>query len=138
MRRGTGPGANAYPLVCVVDGGVSKQFSPWIVYQYRAELKHDESHGSNIASLLVLGKTLNPSLEHYLEDDGWLLIDMALQPQSANPTLYPAGALSLLDLLDAQLKDVKKLMPFRVINFRLNVEPVPEGKKASETARRLD
>jgi hypothetical protein len=138
LRRGTGPGANAYPLVCVVDGGISKQFNPWIVYEYRAKLKHDESHGSNIASLLVLGKTLNPALEDYLEDDGCLLIDMALQPQSANPTLYPAGALSLLDLLDAQLKDVKKSMPLRVINFSLNVERVPEGKKASETARRLD
>lgn len=138
LRRRTGQDADAYPLVCVVDGGISKQFKPWIVHEYRAKLKHDESHGSNIASLLVLGKTLNPDLEEYLEDDGCLLVDMALQPQSANPTLYPAGALSLLDLLDAQLRDLKSKIPLRVINFSLNVERVPEGKKASETARRLD
>lgn len=138
LRRRMGAGSQDYPLVCIVDGGVSNQFKPWVVHEHREKMARDESHGTNIASLLVAGKTLNPSLADYLEDDGCLLVDMALQPQSPNPTLYPAGALSLLDLLDAQLRELKRHMPLRVINFSLNVARTTDGRKSSETARRLD
>jgi hypothetical protein len=127
-----------YPLVAVVDGGISGKFDRWVAHRYAGSSVLDESHGSGVASLLVAGKALNPGLSTFLEEDGCLLIDLALQPGSPNPTLYPAGAISLLDHLELQLREITKQYPLRVINFSLNVERIAEGRKASETARRLD
>lgn len=132
--------AKRYPRVCVVDGGISDEFRSWVIHQEHVTPDRDENHGSNIASLLVAGKTLNPEAAEFLEEDGCELIDLAMvaPTRRAIGATYPGGTSTFLDQLDILIQDVKQKHPFRVVNMSLNVEREVRGSAISESARRLD
>lgn len=139
-RRGDESSGKAYPRVCVVDGGISSEFKEWIVHQEHVVSERDENHGSNIASLLVVGKALNEPIAEFMEEDGCELIDFAMVTprKTLAGSIFPTGAAGFLDELDRLIGEVKTDIPFRIINLSLNVErPVPDSK-ISDSARRID
>lgn len=140
-RRGEGwPEDKRYPRVCVVDGGISSHFKRWVVYTEHVVADRDEDHGSNIASLLVAGRLLNEPIQDFLEEDGCELIDLAMMQSktAGGASIYPTGAAGFLDQLDVSLADLKKKVPFRIVNLSLNIERQVPTDKISDPGRRLD
>jgi hypothetical protein len=139
-RRVTATPERTFPRVCVVDGGISKDFNRWIVHQDHAVAERDEDHGTNIASLLVAGKKLNEPIADFLEEDGCELVDLAMvaRTRASFGLKYPTGTQGFLDELDRLIGEAKIEAPFRIVNLSLNINQAVPRNKLSESGRRLD
>src|SRR5690606_24320496 len=100
-----------YPLVGLIDSGVKNSaLSNWIYGTSKgfSETDCDPDHGSQVASLLIGGKSLNPHLDN-IEDDGCLLYDIWTPIHNDRNSFFDNfdGIGDFFDWLDIEVKQAK-------------------------------
>lgn len=132
---------NDYPLVGIVDSGVSNpDLSTWKISTSKgfSSSDCDPDHGSQVASLLVGGKVLNPHLEN-IEDDGCLLYDIWTPIHSERNTFFDNfdGLGDFFDWLDIEVKQARA-QGVRVFNFSINFKELVRDDSYSFAASQID
>lgn len=117
-----------YPVVGVIDGGVTQVPSEWIIHKsdYLRPAHADKSHGTEISSLLVAGQRLNGDAI-CPEPDGCWLADMALIPRVDKFDQYYRSELDLVRQIEVEVQDAKVAANARVFSFSHNFEEPPGG-----------
>ena len=131
----------AYPIVAVVDGGISEKFNAWVKVRYgKVPAAHrDLDHATNIAGLLVGARRFNPEYGHRFEENGCWLIDVALHAKDAFfAKYYGNGSAKFMDELERIVAECRKKYGVRVFNFSLNNREEVIHSGFSEEATRLD
>jgi len=132
---------NDYPLVGIVDSGISNpELSIWKLDTSKgfSDLDCDPDHGTQIASLLVGGKVLNPQLEN-IEDDGCLLYDIWTPIHSERNTFFDNfdGLGDFFDWLDIEIKQARA-KGVRIFNFSINFKELVKDDSYSFAASQID
>lgn len=130
-----------YPLVGLIDSGVKNSaLSNWIygVSKGFSETDCDPDHGSQVASLLIGGKSLNPHLDN-IEDDGCLLYDIWTPIHNDKNSFFDNfdGIGDFFDWLDIEVKQAKD-KGIRVFNFSLNLKDLVRDESYSIAANHID
>ncbi|WP_439642627.1 S8 family serine peptidase [Gemmatimonas sp.] len=134
--RGAGP----YPLVAVIDGGISPALGDWVRHRVGvlAEEDRDEDHGTFIAGLLVAGQAINGP-DVVPEADGCDLIDVdVFPPEPTFPQYYQTGVDGFLDNLEQIVAELRQQHGVRIFNLSINVTERAEPHRYSVEASRLD
>lgn len=130
-----------YPIVGVIDNGISDVFDSWVIHRgydlpdrYRVE-----EHGSKIAGLLVCGNALNGS-DLVPESDGCRLADLFLFPSKQNfDSLYTGGLEHFFETLKSAVETAKEEVGVRIFNLSMNLPPRTPGEGwYSIAAQKLD
>lgn len=132
-------GSGTYPLVAIVDGGVSKVFDEWISFRHGLLSKDDreEDHGSFIAGLLVAGNSLNtPGI--CSESDGCRIVDIDIYPKQSSAEDYYTNFEDFFTELEKAVVEVKAKTGVRVFNFSLNIQEHSSSNEYGYAARWLD
>ena len=113
---------SSYPIVGVIDNGVSDMFDGWKVYSW-TELPDRfrvEEHGSKVAGLLVKGNGLNgPDLAP--EMDGCRLADLCLfTSESRWSEAYPLGTENFFESLRNAVEAASEESGARIFNISIN------------------
>lgn len=128
-----------YPLVAIVDNGLSPIFSEWLVDSWDniPERMRDKNHGSFIAGLLINGAAWNPSVCKEL--DGCKVIDLCLLPEaSCFDTVYPYGIESFINELENAVSDTVANCNVRIFNMSLNIPVTRLNTDYSPLSQALD
>lgn len=130
-----------YPKVGLVDSGVANSsIKEWKIGESKgfAENDCDPEHGSQVASLLVGAKGLNPHLDN-LEDDGCLIYDIWTPIHSERNSFfeYFDGYGEFFDWLDIEVKEAKK-KGIRIFNFSINLRDLVRDDNYSYAATQID
>lgn len=131
----------AYPMVAVVDGGISDKFGAWVKAKYgKIPVNHrDLDHATNIAGLLVGAKHFNPGYSLRFEENGCWLIDVALHAKDEHfGKHYGNGSAKFMNELESVVAECRKKYGVRVFNFSLNNREDVIHSGFSEEATRLD
>jgi hypothetical protein len=117
-----------YPVVGVIDGGLTQVPSEWIVHatDYLSPSHADKSHGTEIGSLLVAGQALNGDII-CPEPDGCWLADLALIPREDAYDLYYKSELDLVSQIEQEVQEAKVAAQARVFSFSHNFDEPPGG-----------
>lgn len=132
---------SSYPIVGVIDNGISDVFDGWKVYSW-TELPDRfrvEDHGSKLAGLLVKGNCLNgPDIAP--ETDGCRLADLFLFPSKSKwDEAYPFGVEDFFESLRNAVEEAKEAAGARIFNISINQEARIEAEGFySVVARKLD
>lgn len=130
-----------YPIVGVIDNGISDVFDSWVVHKANdlPERYRIEDHGSKIAGLLVCGNALNGS-GLVPESDGCRLADLFLLPSDSNiETIYPEGLEQFFDTLKSSVEIAKEESGARIFNLSMNqTKPISGSNWYSIAAQKLD
>lgn len=135
--------SRTYPLVGVIDGGISPVLADWIVdrWDLLADDDADASHGTFIGGLAVMGGSLNGA-ETCQEPDGALLVDVALFPDEEQAdsfaSYYPGGMPEFFGELENAVSELRARQGVRVFNMSLNIRQPAAPARYSEHAARLD
>jgi hypothetical protein len=135
-------GSSPYPVVGVIDGGVSsaRSMGAWIVGD--AGLvptpDRDESHGTFIAGLICAGASLNPGLIDSVEPLGCKVYDLDLFPRRELRTSYYPDLEDLFDTLDEKIQVAKRDFNVRIFNLSFAIGNRTSRLSYSITADRLD
>ena len=119
---------NKYPRVGVVDSGISKNYSPWVLSSVEtiAPVHRREAHGTFIAGLLVAAREAGNAVEVAPESDGCEIVDLAIFPNheisDLFDTYYPNGFEDFLLELDSAVGLAKQRHGVRIYNLSINVE----------------
>lgn len=128
-----------YPKLCIVDGGVSDIYGEWIEDQWGllSSSDKDEAHGTFIAGLAIVGKTLNG---HAVckESDGCKVIDLDILPKDGQFGTYFPQILDFFNELDIAVQELKARTGVRIFNFSLNIEEHASTTGYSVAAQFLD
>jgi len=132
---------NDYPVVGVIDSGVKNPaLSSWKLGTSKgfSDIDCDPDHGSQVASLLVGGKALNPQLEN-IEDDGCLLYDIWMPIHSERNSFFDNfdGLGDFFGCLDIEVKQARS-KGVRVFNFSINFKELVKDDSYSFAARQID
>jgi hypothetical protein len=132
---------SSFPIVGVIDNGVSEVFDGWKVYTW-SELLEDfriEDHGSKVAGLLVKGNELNGS-ELVPESDGCRLADLFMFPSDGNwDDAYPLGMENFFESLRNAVEEAKEESGARIFNISMNQKGrTPSEGWYSVAAKKLD
>ncbi len=126
-----------YPRLGIVDGGISDVFGDWIIDRWGLVSDADKNmeHGSFIAGLAILGKSIN---DHRIcpEDDGCSIVDVDIFPTYNFETYYP-NLLDFFGELNNAVAELKKRTGVRIFNMSLNVSSL-DSKEYSIYAQQLD
>lgn len=130
-----------YPLVGVIDSGVNNSaLSVWKIGTSKgfSEFDCDPDHGSQVASLLVGGKALNPQLDN-IEDDGCLLYDIWTPIHNERNSFFDNfdGLGDFFDWLDIEVKQARK-QGVRIFNFSINFKSLVKDDSYSFSASQID
>lgn len=130
-----------FPIVGVIDNGISDVYDGWKVYAW-SELPDKyrvEDHGSKVAGLLVKGSELNGK-DLVPELDGCRLADLFLFPSKANwGKAYPHGVEDFFESLKNAVEEAKEETGARIFNISLNQkERTPSEGWYSVAAKKLD
>lgn len=113
---------SSYPVVGVIDNGISEVFDGWKVYTW-SELLDEfrlEDHGSKIAGLLVKGNELNGS-DLVPEVDGCRLADLFVFPSDDNwEDAYPQGMENFFESLKSAVEEAREASGARIFNISMN------------------
>jgi len=111
-----------YPVVGVIDNGISDVFDGWKIYKGN-ELPDKfrvENHGSKVAGLLVKGNDLNGS-NVIPEADGCRLVDLFLLPEKTRMNdAYPGGIENFFETLRNAVEEAKEETGARIFNLSIN------------------
>lgn len=139
------PGNEHFPIVGVVDGGISDVYSQWTTHKWTliSPADRDNFHGTFISGLLVNGKALNPAI--CKEEDGCILADVCVLPINGRWNAYYQFDDFLTELENA-VRDATNTIGVRVFNFSMNSKARPRTvdeygyitRKLDELAIRLD
>ncbi|RZK11094.1 MAG: hypothetical protein EOO46_08050, partial [Flavobacterium sp.] len=129
-----------YPLVGIVDGGISSILKEWIAEEH--EFIHpddrEESHATFIGGLLVSGNTINGS-EVCKEMDGCKLLDVAVLPKDEKfRSYYINSPLEFFKELGVAIGELKQKTGVRIFNFSLNTQEHVSSDGYSNPAKYLD
>jgi len=129
-----------YPAIGIIDGGVSGVPKEWVRYVSSPIPPSDrsDSHGSEIASLLVDGQRLNhPSI--CPEPDGCYLADLSLIPtEDFFSKHYHGGDIEFLNSLEVEVRKAKEATGARIFCFSLNLIEEIDGRHYDEVSLGLD
>lgn len=127
-----------YPKLCIVDGGVSDVFGPWIQDRWGliSPEDKDEHHGSFIAGLAVIGGSLN-HVDVCKEANGCHIIDLDILPSQFYDS-YFSKPLEFFNELEMAVQELKARTGVRIFNFSLNVEEHVTSSGYSVPAQILD
>lgn len=113
---------STYPILGVIDNGISDVFDGWKVYTW-TELPDSfgvEEHGSKVAGLLVKGKELNGA-DIAPEADGCRLADLFMFPSDGNwEDAYPQGVENFFESLRNAVENAKEESGARIFNISVN------------------
>jgi hypothetical protein len=132
-----------YPLVGIIDGGVSAALEPWVVGRHGllAPDDVDQSHGTFIGGLLVAGAALNGS-DTNGDPDGVDIVDVDVLPDDAKSdafgSYYPNGLTDFFDEVESAVANARAQFGVRVFNFSINVTDPVADDAYSIYASRLD
>lgn len=131
-----------YPVVAVVDGGVSSisSIKAWKVGEAGLVPAQDreEGHGTFIAGLVCAGAALNPALSADIEPAGCKVYDLDLFPRRELRSTYYPDIEDLFDTLDEKVKVAKREFGVRVFNLSFALGSRTSRLAYSLTADRLD
>lgn len=128
-----------YPIVGVIDSGLSPALAPWIEGRHDLldEDELDQRHGTFVGGLLVDGSGLNPAIPS-LEADGCRLVDLGLYPKDDFFDTYPRGFDDFLEELEQAVIEAKANHGVKVFNMSINAVSAVESDRYSYYAARLD
>ncbi|WP_205952526.1 S8 family peptidase [Pantoea stewartii] len=131
-----------YPRVGVIDCGIHNSgLSGWCVdVSDGFDIDDcDPDHGSQVASLLVGGSTLNPELE-YIDDDGCLLYDIWIPIHNGKSNTFTGYFKDLGEFFDWLDMEVAAAVSqrFRIFNFSLNMREFVRDDSYSYAAAQID
>lgn len=134
--------SRSYPMVGIIDGGISSVLADWVVdrWDLLAESDADASHGTFIAGLAVMGGSLNGG-ETCAEPDGALLVDVAVFPDEQPnkfASYYRGGLPDFFDEVENAVSELRARQGVRVFNMSLNILQPAAQARYSEHAARLD
>lgn len=132
---------SSYPVVGVIDNGISDVFNGWKVYTW-SELLDEfrlEDHGSKVAGLLVKGNELNGT-DLAPEADGCRLADLFMIPSDANwEDAYPQGVENFFESLRSAVEEAKEASGARIFNISMNQKSRNQSEGwYSVAAKKLD
>lgn len=132
---------SSYPIVGVIDNGISDVFDGWKVYTW-SELLDEfrlEDHGSKMAGLLVKGNELNGS-DLVPEADGCRLADLFMFPSDGNwEDAYPQGVENFFESLRNAVEEAKETSGARIFNISMNQKSRNQSEGwYSVVAKKLD
>lgn len=130
-----------FPIVGVIDNGISEIFDGWKVYEW-SELPDDfrvEDHGSKVAGLLVKGNSLNGE-DLVPEKDGCRLADLCMIPSDGKwKEVYPLGAENFFESLMSAVEEAKEKSGARIFNISVNQKGrIPSEGWYSVAAKKFD
>ncbi|MBL8237274.1 MAG: S8 family serine peptidase [Bryobacterales bacterium] len=135
------PGVD-YPIVAIVDGGVSTSaaLKKWRVADAGLvpEVDRNETHGTFIAGLVAGGSVLNPAINSRLEPAGCKFYDLDLFPRNDLRRTYYPDLEDLFDILDEKIKVAKREHGVRVFNLSFALGQRSSRLAYSLAADRLD
>ncbi|MCB9957972.1 MAG: S8 family peptidase [Rhodospirillaceae bacterium] len=135
--------SRTYPLVGVIDGGISPVLADWVVdrWDFLADADTDASHGTFIGGLAVMGGSLNGTAT-CPEPDGALLVDVDVFPndQQADSfaSYYPSGLPDFFGEVESAVSELRARQGVRMFNMSLNIRQPAVPARYSEHASRLD
>lgn len=123
-----------YPILGIIDGGVSEIMGNWVSYKYDRTTANDLEHGTFIAGLACFGKSLNNE-NNCPEQDGCFIADVNFF--SAPENMYITS--DTLDALELAIKDVKLKTDnkVRIFNLSMNLEN-SDATNYDDFTQRLD
>ena len=132
---------SSFPIIGVIDNGISEAFDGWKVYTW-SELPDDfrlEDHGSKVAGLLVKGSELNGT-DLIPEPDGCRLADIFMFPCAARwEEAYPQGIENFFESLRNAVEEAKEVSGARIFNISVNQKRrIPAEGWYSIAAKKLD
>ena len=132
---------SSYPIIGVIDNGVSDIFDEWKVCSW-TELPDNfraEDHGSKVAGLLVKGNSLNGT-DIAPEADGCRLADLFLFPSEGKwEEAYPLGTENFFESLRNAVEEAKETSGARIFNISINQKArIPAESWYSLAAKKLD
>lgn len=129
----------AYPKICIVDGGVSNIYGDWIEDRWGliSPADKNENHGTFIAGLAILGQTLNGKAI-CREIDGCRIIDLDILPKADRYDTYFSKAMEFFSELENAVQELKARTGVRIFNFSLNIEEHVSTSGYSLPAQILD
>ena len=134
------PVADHYPVIGVVDTGISNIFSNWIVERDHnmPDSMQEKNHGSFISGLLVIGQQMNnPSI--CPEPDGCKLYDIPMiADEAAMLKLYPKADEDFYDVLKNAVQNAVENYNIRVFNLSFNYTSFRHSSDYSKLAKSLD
>lgn len=137
--RGAPQAGASYPVLGIIDGGISELHEEWVVYrsQHVADIHSDPTHGSEIAALMLYGQQLNTA-QVCPEPDGCLLADLAMIPSVGHYNSYYGSEIALVDDLEQQVIAAKARSGVRIFSFSHNFEHAPGHAVYSELSGGID
>lgn len=128
-----------YPIVGIVDSGVSDVLSAWLAgrFDYLDEDEFDGNHGTGVAGVVSLGQTLNgPAVAP--ESSGCILYDVPLFPQGPFLDQYPNGFSDFLEELEQAVAEASQNHGVKIFNLSINVTSDVNRHRYGLYAARLD
>ncbi|OIQ99453.1 subtilase family protein [mine drainage metagenome] len=136
------PGST-YPMIGVIDGGVSDFLNTWKIgsWDNLATVHKSLSHGTFIAGLMCGGRSFGNSSDVARELDGCGIFDISIFPDDVSgvfESYYPNGAPDFFDEIENAVSKAVGDHGIRVFNLSINLmTPVAEDDY-SPWAERLD
>lgn len=131
---------NNYPLVGIIDGGISPVLKEWIAgeHEFLHPSDREESHATFIGGLLVSGNAINGS-DICKEMDGCRLLDVAVLPRDEKfRSYYINSPLEFFKELSIAISELKQQTGVRIFNFSLNTQEHVSSDGYSNPAKYLD
>lgn len=113
---------SSYPVVGVIDNGISDVFDGWKIYTWSELLDafRVEDHGSRVAGLIVKGNELNGT-DLVPEPDGCRLADLFMFPSDSHwEEAYPQGIENFFESLRNAIEEAKETSGARIFNLSMN------------------
>jgi len=132
------PGA-PYPIVGVVDSGVSDVLSPWLAgrFDFLKQSEYDEIHGTGVAGLITMGQALN-SAKMVSDPNGCILYDVPLFPKGPFLSKYANGFSDFLEELEQAVAEASEDHGVKIFNLSINVKSDVDRHRYGIYAARLD
>jgi len=134
------PSQNAtYPIVGVIDSGVSDVLAPWVKgrFDFLDPSEYDPAHGTGVAGLITAGQSTNSPVVTP-EPNGCEIYDAPLYPVGPFMDQYANGFMDFLEELEQAVAEAREEYGVRIFNLSINAISDVERHRYSIYAARLD
>lgn len=128
-----------YPIVGVIDSGVSDVLDPWVVerFDFLDSDEYDTEHGTNVAGLVTIGQQVNAPWVAP-ERDGCEIYDIPLYPDGDFFAHYAGGFPEFLGEVEQAVAEAKESHGVRIFNLSINAKSIVDRYTYSTYAAELD
>lgn len=132
-------GSSTYPVVGVIDSGVSPALADWIIgrFDFLDPSEVDTVHGTGVAGLVSVPQAANPAATTP-ELNGCLIYDAPLFPKAPFRNHYQRGFTDFLEELEQAVAEARNDHGVRIFNLSINAVSDVEPYRYSIYASRLD